>query len=260
MTQEYEIKTVDAANIDRSGFFCYMSKPKAPGYRQKRDWLEARFAEGLKIKIVHEYGGRIAGFIEYIPGEYAWRAVYAPDYTVIHCLFVVGSGKKKGYGRQLIGEAVADARAQGKRGVVMVASSGNWLADKKPFLFNGFEEIDQAPPSFQLLVHRLDGGSHLPAFPVDWQARLERLGSGLSIVRTAQCPYFDSVSQGMFEYARRRGLTARVVELTSAEDVRAHSPTAYGTFALVLDGQLVSYHYLKDRQLERRFDALLTEG
>ncbi len=27
-----------------------MSKPKTPGYRQKREWLAARFAEGLRIK------------------------------------------------------------------------------------------------------------------------------------------------------------------------------------------------------------------
>ena len=31
---------------------------KSPGYRQKRQWLEARFAEGLKLHMVHEIGGR----------------------------------------------------------------------------------------------------------------------------------------------------------------------------------------------------------
>lgn len=256
MTQAYEIKTVDASNVDRCGFFCYMSKPKTPGYRQKREWLEARFAEGLRIKIVHEHGGRDVGFVEYIPGEYAWRAVHAPGYLVIHCLWVVGKGKNKGYGRELIGEVIADARTQGKRGVVMVASSGNWLAGKKPFLLNGFEEIDQAPPSFQLLVHRLDGSSNLPAFPVDWQARQERLGSGLSIVRTAQCPYINMVTEGWLALASQRRLTARVIELTSAEQVRMESPTAYGVFALVLNGQLVSYHFLENRPLEQRIDSI----
>ena len=96
MDQGYEIVTVDAGNVDRLGFFCYMSKPKAPGYRQKRDWLLARFAEGLRIKMLHETGGRTVGFIETIPGEYAWRVVNALGYTVIHCLWVVGQGKGKG--------------------------------------------------------------------------------------------------------------------------------------------------------------------
>ena len=34
MKEKYEIKTVDAGNVDESGFFCYMSKRKEPGYKQ----------------------------------------------------------------------------------------------------------------------------------------------------------------------------------------------------------------------------------
>ena len=68
-TNGYDIITVDAGNVDRLGFFCYMSKPKTPGYRQKRDWLMARFAEGLQIKMLHETGGRTVGFIETSPAN-----------------------------------------------------------------------------------------------------------------------------------------------------------------------------------------------
>jgi hypothetical protein len=32
-------------------------------------------------------------FIEYIPGEQAWRAVHADGYLLIHCLWVVGKSK-----------------------------------------------------------------------------------------------------------------------------------------------------------------------
>jgi len=46
MKEKFEIKTLDTSNIDESGFFCYMSKRKEPGYKQKRNWLEARFAKG----------------------------------------------------------------------------------------------------------------------------------------------------------------------------------------------------------------------
>jgi hypothetical protein len=96
MRPKVEIKTVDASNVDEAGFFCYTSAQKTPGYKQKRDWLEARLAEGLKIKIVHEIGGRDVAFIEYIPGKYAWRAIHAPEYMVIHCLRVMGNGRRKG--------------------------------------------------------------------------------------------------------------------------------------------------------------------
>ena len=54
-------------NRNPAWFNCYMSKSKSPGYCQKRAWLEARFTEGIKLKIVvHELGGRNVAFIEYI--------------------------------------------------------------------------------------------------------------------------------------------------------------------------------------------------
>jgi hypothetical protein len=47
-----------------------------------------------------------------------------------------------------------------------------------------------------------------------------------------------------------------VVELNSASDVRTRSPSPYGTFGVVLDGRLVSYHYL----LRKDADRLLESG
>lgn len=254
MAKTFDIINVSNDNVEKTGFFCYMSKRKEPGYKQKRAWLEERFAEGLKIKIIHEHGGRDTAFIEYIPGEYAWRAVHAPGYLVIHCLWVVGKGKGKGYGRLLLEECFADARAQGKRGVVMVSSDGNWLASKGLFLKNGFEEVGQAPPSFQLLVHRF-GADALPAFPDDWDARAQAYGPGLTVVRTNQCPYNENAANGIVQFAAGNGIQARVVELRSAREVRERAPCAYGTFGIVYNGRLFSYTYLTKAD----FDKLLTQ-
>ncbi len=264
MDEGYEIITVDAGNVDRLGFFCYMSKPKAPGYQQKRDWLMARFAEGLRIKMLHETGGRTVGFIEYLPGEYAWRAVHAAGYTVIHCLWVVGQGKGKGHGTRLLQDCLADARAEGQHGVVMVASDRVWLAGKELFLRNGFAQVDQAPPSFQLLVHRFGdadsaGGTFRapdPSFPTDWAARQARCGDGLTVIRTPQCPYIENATAELLRFAAERSIPARAVELTTAQEVQAQSPSPYGTFGIVRDGQLFSYHYLCRKELEK----LLPEG
>jgi len=246
-----QIIEVDASKLDRHGFFCYMSKRKSAGYRQKREWLEKRFAEGLKIKIIHEVGGRDVGFIEYIPGEYAWRAVQAPGYLVIHCLWVVGKGKRKGYGTRLIQACLEDALLQNKHGVVMVCSDGNWLAGKKLFWHNDFEQVDQAPPSFQLLVHRF-GSAPDPSFPQDWQRRLDNFGAGLTVVRTAQCPYIENAARGTLQIAQELGLTTQVVELKNAREVQETAPSAYGVFAIVYNGQLLSYYYLDRKGLEKR--------
>jgi len=251
MKPNFDIIDVTPANADKTGFFCYMSKRKEPGYKQKRDWLEARFAEGMKIKILHEHGGRDTAFIEYIPGEHAWRAVKAEGYLVIHCLWVVGKGRDKGYGTRLIEECVKDARAQGKRGVVMLSSDRPWLADKGLFLKNGFVELDQAPPSFQLLAHRFGDGP-LPALPKDWDKRLAAFGSGLTVVRTPQCPYVESATNMLLDAAAARGIPAQVVELKSAREVQKSAPCAYGTFAIVYNGKLFSYIYLTNADFEKR--------
>jgi ribosomal protein S18 acetylase RimI-like enzyme len=161
---EPTIVTVDDTNVDRYGFFCYKSKPKTAGYRQKRDWLAGRFAEGLRIKLIYE-GGKPAGFVEYTPGEAAWRAVHAPNYLVIHCLWVVGRGKGKGYGSRLVGACLDEARAMGKAGVAMVTSRRNWLAGSKLLVKNGFEVVDHSSWWFARPATR-----PLPPFP--------RTGSG----------------------------------------------------------------------------------
>lgn len=250
MTNDFEITTVDARNVDRLGFFCYMSKPKSPGFRQKRAWLEARFSEDMKIKILHEQGGRDVGFIEYIPGEYAWRAVHAPGYLVIHCLWVVGKGKGKGYGTRLVQECLKDARAQNKLGVVMVTSDRVWLAGKALFLKNGFEEIGQAPPSFQLLVHRFDSGPD-PTFPTNWEERQKQFEHGLTVVRTPQCPYIENGTQGVLAAAQVRGIPTNVVEFQSAQEVQNLSPSPYGVFGIVYNGKLLSYYYLLPNDFEK---------
>jgi len=255
MKSKFEIKTVDASNVDETGFFCYMSKRKEPGYKKKRDWLEARFAEGMKIKILHENGGRDTAFIEYIPGEYAWRAVHAPGYMVIHCLWVVGKGKGKGYGTHLIKECLDDARAQNMKGVAMLTSDRTWLASKDIFVQNGFMEVDSAPPSFQLMGTRFGSGPEA-SLPTNWDERARAFGPGLTVIRTAQCPYIENATNAIVNFAKDRGIRAKVVEFKTAREVQEGSPSAYGVFGTVLDGRFLAYYYL----LPKDFDKLMLEN
>lgn len=250
MSDDVKIVTVDTSNVAERGFFCYKSKPKSAGYQQKLAWLKQRFAEGMRIKILYE-GQRSVGFIEYIPGEFAWRAVEAPNYLLIHCIWVVGKGKKKGYGSRLLNECVEDAREMGKRGVAMVTSSRPWLAGKKLFLKNGFEVVDQAPPSFELLVKRFDDHAPLPAFPQDWDERASRYGAGLTIVYADQCPYINDAVQQYVELAEERGVEAHVVKLMSGREVQDAAPSPYGVFNVVYhDGGLVTCRYLGKKERE----------
>lgn len=257
MSEHIEIVSVDAASVEEYGFFCYKSKPKSVGYQQKLDWLRQRFAEGMRIKIVYD-GKRSVGFIEYLPGEFAWRAVHAPGYLLVHCIWVVGRAKNQGYGRSLLGECLQDARQAGAHGVVAVTTSQPWLADKKLFLKAGFEVVDQAPPSFELLVKRFDRAPP-PAFPTDWPERRARYGPGLTVIRADQCPYIEDATRAVVKLGREHRVEARVVLLTSGQEVQASAPTAYGVFQIVYDGE-VSYHYLGRKQKERLVGLLARQA
>jgi ribosomal protein S18 acetylase RimI-like enzyme len=255
MNSNVEIVAVDATNVTEHGFFCYKSKPKSEGYRRKLEWLEQRFSEDMKIRILYE-GKRSVGFIEYIPGEYAWRAVHAEGYMVIHCLWVVGKGKGKGYGSRLLNECVEDAQKAQKHGVVMVSSSKPWLADKQVFLKNGFEVVGQAPPTFELLVKRFDDAP-LPTFPDDWGERLSCYGSGVTVVYSDQCPYTVDAVKGALKIAGEGGVEARTVKLESSQQVRDSAPSAYGVFNVVYDGKLVTYKYIDSKKERQEFLKLL---
>ncbi len=252
MMRKVEIVTVDAANVTQYGFFCYKSKPKSEGYHRKLDWLRQRFAEGMKVKIVYE-GGSPAGFIEYIPGEFAWRAVQAKGYLLIHCLWVVGRNKDQGYGSRLLDECIQDARKAGLRGVAMVTSSRNWLAGSELLLKHGFESVEAAPPSFELMALRF-GKSRSPSFPKDWDERLRKCVSGLTVFRSDQCPYLEAAVNVALETGREMGIKTRVVELESAKDVRELSPSPYGVFGLVYNGKLLAYHIVGQKELVRRLN------
>jgi len=240
-----ELIDVNSENVSETGFFCYMSKRKSEGYRRKLDWLRARFDEGLRIKLL-----RLPerGFIEYIPGEYAWRAVHdAQGYMLIHCIWVAGRSKGKGYGGLLVERCIKDAKRAGMRGIAMVTSEGNWLAGNELLLHHGFVPVDRAPPSFTLMVRRFSDAPP-PSFPKDWQERLGRFSEGLTILRSDQCPYIENATHILLDAAKERRIRSRVIELKNCAEAKKTSPSPYGVFNVVHRGRLLSYHMVgKDK-------------
>jgi GNAT superfamily N-acetyltransferase len=247
-----EILSVDADNIERLGFFCYKSKPKTPGYQKKLAWLKQRFWEGMKIKILYE-DDKSKAFIEYIPGEYAWRAVNAKNYLFIHCLWVVGKAKGKGYGSRLLQECIQDARADGFDGVAMLTSGGNWLAGSNLLLKNGFDVVAQAPPSFELLSFGF-GQAAPPTLPDNWDDRLQKFGDDLTVIFTDQCPYIDRLKEAVFNAGRKLGLDVRALEFHDCEQVQRNAPSAYGVYSVIYRGELMSYHPIGGKDLVKRLE------
>ena len=140
--ERINIVSVDENNISEYEPTCFLN-PKNEGYQIKRKWLKQRFSEGMKIKLLYLEGEKKpVGFIEYVPGEFAWRAVSAKGYIFIHCVWISKNKyKNMGYASQLVEEAVKDAKAEKMNGVAVVTSEGPFMAGKDLFEKNGFQSI-----------------------------------------------------------------------------------------------------------------------
>lgn len=249
MSTEVVVTDVTLQNVEKTGFFCYMSARKSVGFAHKLNWVKARLAEGLKIKMVLPPHGR--GFIEYIPGEYAWRAVNATGYMVIHCIWVVGRSKGIGLATHLLELCEKDAREQGLAGVAVVTSDEHYMVDQKYMKKKGYQLVGEAPPKFGLMVKKYREAPD-PSFCGDWEAKARLFGKGLTAVRSDQCPYLESAVQAARVRAEGAGLAFRDVILDSAKEVREKAPSAYGVYQLVYNGLLVGDQYMgRDAVLER---------
>ena len=139
-----EIVRITADNIaDHPQTICFIN-PKQASFPEKVKWLKQRFTEGLVIKLLYLQGEkRSVGFIEYVPGKYCWRAVEAPDYMFIHCLFT--NGKKyqhQGLGHLLLQEVEKDAAEM--TGIAVVTSDKSFMANKDIFLKDHYNVVDES--------------------------------------------------------------------------------------------------------------------
>ncbi|MDK9701113.1 MAG: GNAT family N-acetyltransferase [bacterium] len=243
---------VNESNVCKHGFFCYMSKKKCPGYQKKLAWLHERFTEGMRIKLL-ELPER--GFIEYIPGEQAWRGVHAEGYMFIHCLWVVGKSKGKGFSKQLLEHCIADARKEKLRGVAMISSEGNWLMSRKPLLSAGFQCVAEAPPAFSLMVLQFRK-AELPRFSKAALQQTSPNQKGFTVYRTDQCPYIEDAANFVQEYASISNIPFYSTELKSSKEVQEQSPSPFGVFGIAYQGRLLSYHYLLPKDFESKLKSV----
>ncbi len=237
-----EIVTINAGNLEEHpGVICFINK-KNPYYRIKKDWIHRCFSEQLKIKLL--YTGipkKLAGFIEYIPGEYAWRAVSARGYLFIHCIWIYpNKNKNQGLGSKLIEECIKDAKDGNYKGVALVTSKGAFMAESRLFLKNGFKNIPIEEKGNELLALSFNG-SELPKVN-DWQSKLETY-KGLHIVYTKQCPWVARFVEEIKVTSLASKLDLQITELETAEEAQ-NAPSLYASFNLIYNGKLLADRYI----------------
>lgn len=249
---EYRIVDVNVANLDSVGAFCLQSKKNTEGYKAKAEWMKKRFVEGLRYKVLYvnegaKKGFRARGFIEYIPGVFAWRGISVKDYMVIHCVWVVGRNKGKGYGSKLLQLCLDDAKAEGLSGVCVVTSDKTWLPKKGLFVKNGFELADSLP-DFELYAKRFNAKAPLPKFNRVPESRLEKYAGDLTVFKSEQCPYSSASIRHIEELAKEMGLPFRLEHIENCKQAQ-NMMHPYGTFCVLYNGKIVTHRPISKKEL-----------
>ncbi len=233
------LEKVGPGNLSSCGIGC-LSSSRHEGFQPKVDWLTQRFDEGLRLLLFRNGKGKPLGFLEYVPGEHAWRPVDAAGWTFVHCLWVYPAGQKLGgLGNRLIQSCLNEAAKLGATGVAAMVSDGPWMASKQIFLKNGFEPVDRAD-RFELVVRRLKRGPD-PRF----RDLRETMGKykGLHVVYAPQCPFLPKSVNDLTEMAAENGLTLHVTMLDTARKAQ-RAPSYYGVFNLIWNGRVLADHYV----------------
>lgn len=239
-----EMIDVNPSNVDELGFFCCMSQRDSVGHQEKLAWVKERFSEGLRIKILARSGNAEGprGFIEYMPGKMAWRGIDAPRYMVIHCLWVVGQSKSHGAGKALLEACIGEARKAMMQGVAVVSACGKTgFVDTNFFVHHGFHVVESTPSGIDLAVLKFNPANADPHFVNDLKKKAKSLGDGLTVVSSPQCPYTYEGAQQIVSLAHAEKIPVLSLRVNSLAQMRQTSPSPYGSFDVVYNGEVVSH-------------------
>ncbi|MCP4051181.1 MAG: GNAT family N-acetyltransferase [bacterium] len=235
----YSIVEVNADNLSDYPYVICFINPKHEFFSLKINWLKQRFAEGLKIKLLFLEGEkRPFGFIEYIPGENAWRAVDCKKYMFIHCLWT--NGKKyqhQGLGKVLLEEAEKDA--QSRNGVAVITSDKAFMAKQDFFIKNGYKVVEKCGKE-QLLVK---------TFSEKLLPKLNRNNDllvkyqELTIIYSKQCPWVARFMEEIKPVFVEKKLNPNIIEITTAKEAQ-NAPGIYSVFNLIYKGEILADRYI----------------
>lgn len=220
-------------------------KKHQAGVDAKKSWLKDRLSEGHVFRKLDAQG---KVFIEYAPLEAAWAPVIGDNYIYIYCLWVSGSYKGKGHGKELLAHCIAEAKARHRSGVCAVSAK-----KKKPFLSDkaflqkfGFETVDHIG-EYELLALSFDGTT--PQFAP--AAKRQAIDSDtLRIYYTAQCPYSRNCIEQIEGYCARNRIPVDLIKVETLEQAKA-LPGVFNNWAVFYRGKFETVHLLNEGYLQK---------
>ena len=176
---------------------------------------------------------------------------------VIHCIWVIGRHKNKGYGTKLLQECIDSARRKKMQGVaVLTITSGGWSPKKDLFVRNGFEKYDKFPPNFELHALKLSNSAPDPRFYPPSIDRIKGYADGFTVLTSYQCPYIVGTIQNIKTLAADMNVNINVREFQDCREAQQNGLNPYGTFHVILNGKYVTYLPGGMRDIKRELEKI----
>jgi hypothetical protein len=81
------------------------------------------------------------------------------------------------------------------------------------------------------------------------EEHLNEYVDGLTIMRSAQCPYTEKNVNAIIESAKKMNIKTTLVDLTDANAAQ-NTPCAFGSFCIIYNGKIISHHPVSNTRFE----------
>ena len=234
-------------NIDKEHICCAIGDPKHQiGVDKKKEWIKSKLKDG---HIFRKLNARGKTFIEYEPIETAWVPIIGKNYEYIYCLWVAGSFKGKGIGKELLEYAINDAKEKGKSGICTLVSKKKkpFIGDKKFFEHFNFQVVDTIN-DYELVALKFND-DETPKFS-ESAKKMEIDNKDFTIYYSNECPYVEYEVNELSEYANKNNIRINFIKIDSLDKAK-NAPCIFNNWANFYQGKFISNIILNANALEK---------
>lgn len=234
-------------NIDNEHICCAIGDPKhQKGVDKKKEWIKNKLKDG---HVFRKLNARGKIFIEYEPIETAWVPINGKNYEYIYCLWVAGSFKGKGIGKELLEYCINDSKKKGMSGICTIVSKKKkpFISEKKFFEHFGFKVVDTIN-DYELLALQFDD-LETPKF--NDSARLNKINEqDFTIYYSNECPYVEYEVEELMEHAKKIGTKINFVKIDFLEKAK-NAPCIFNNWANFYKGEFISNTILNGNSFDK---------
>lgn len=243
----HEYINLDLDNIDKEHICCAIGDPKHQiGVDKKKEWIKSKLKDGHVFRKLNDRG-KI--FIEYEPIETAWVPINGKNYMYIYCLWVAGSFKGKGIGKELLEYAINDAKNKKMSGICTLVSKKKkpFIGDKKFFEHFNFKVVDSIN-DYELMVLQFDN-NETPKFS-DSARSMTIDSNDFTIYYSNECPYVEYEVKELSKYAKEHNIKINFIKIDTL-NLAKNTPCIFNNWANFYKGEFISNTILNANALEK---------